>query len=188
MEVEVKIKQDNEMLDTTIEMIDDAMVVSPKEVKFEPKDGDVVYVKASYDNIIIYKESDCGIGRYVNFSDSQHLYTDDVIVCDKDVVKEIRPATEEEKKKLFDELKEKGWEWNPDTKELVKLKWNPKKGEPYFSPIFSNIDFLFSTCSHIYTGHFTDEMTIKKMRAFRTKDECQLFCDKLNQTIEEYES
>ena len=40
--MEVKIKNNGEMLDATIEMVDGVMVVSPKEVKFEPKDGDVV--------------------------------------------------------------------------------------------------------------------------------------------------
>jgi hypothetical protein len=54
--MEVKIKQGNEMLDATIEMVEGVMVVSPKEVKFKPKDGDVVYVKTSHENIIIYKE------------------------------------------------------------------------------------------------------------------------------------
>ena len=40
----VKIKQGNEMLDATIEMVDGVMVVSPKAVKFNPKDGDIVTV------------------------------------------------------------------------------------------------------------------------------------------------
>ena len=186
--MEVKIKQGSEMIDATIEMVDGVMVVSPKEVKFEPKDGDVVYMGGFYDFVFIYKESLTAEAYYYV---SLHLKDKKIELPDGGhigYVNQLRPATEEEKKLLFDKLKEEGYEWKPDTKELVKLKWSPKEGELYFSPIFSNIDFLFSTCSHMYTGHFTDEMTIKKMRAFRTKDECQLFCDKLNQTIEEYES
>ena len=38
--MEVKINNNGEMLDATIEMIDGVMVVSPKVVKFEPKDGE----------------------------------------------------------------------------------------------------------------------------------------------------
>lgn len=34
--MEVKIKQGKEMIDATIDMVDGVMVVSPKEVKFEP--------------------------------------------------------------------------------------------------------------------------------------------------------
>lgn len=184
--MEVKIKQGEEMLDATIEMVDGVMVVSPKEVKFKPKDGDVC--KSTF-CIYIFKRVDNA--KAVVYHCCLNVDQDELSVKQSIGVGYVdeyqRPATEEEKKKLFDKLAEEGWEWKADTKELVKLKWKPKKGEPYFSPIFSNIDFLFSTCGHTYTGHFTDEMTIKKMRAFRTKDECQLFCDKLNQTIEEYE-
>lgn len=185
--MEVKIKQGEEMIDATIEMVDGVMVVSPKEVKFEPKDGDVVYAGGFYDFVFIYKDNLTAEAYYYV---SLFLKTNKIDLPDGGhigYVSQLRPATEEEKKKLFDKLAEEGLAWDAERKELVKIKWKPKEGEPYFSPIFSNIDFLFSTCSHLYTGHFTDEMTIKKMRAFRTKDECQLFCDKLNQTIEEYE-
>lgn len=186
--MEVRIKDNNGYVDADWTIEDGVMIVSPKVEKFEPKDGDVIYIKASGEHIIIYKEHKYGIGRYVNFSNNEYLYIDSKgIVCDKGETEVIRPATEEEKKLLFDKLKEEGLTWDAEKKEVVKLKWKPKNGETYFSPIFSNIDFLFSTCSNTYTGHFTDEMTIEKMRAFKTKDECQSFCDKLNQTIEEYE-
>jgi hypothetical protein len=166
-------------------MIDGIMVVSPKKVKFEPKDGDVVVCDDGGIQIFICKEN---LGGSIYYYCMYNTEDNDLTFYENTSYMINRYATEEEKKKLFDKLAEEGWEWKPDTKELVKLKWKPKKGEPYFSPIFSNIDFLFSTCSSIYTGHFTDEMTIKKMRAFRTKEECQLFCDKLNETIEEYEA
>ena len=54
--MEVRIKQGNEMLDATIEMVDGVMVVSPNVEKFEPKDGDILFIESSCDNIIIYKE------------------------------------------------------------------------------------------------------------------------------------
>jgi DNA-cytosine methyltransferase len=94
-----------------------------------------------------------------------------------------RPATGEERQELFDKLKEEGYEWKPDTKELVKLKWKPKYKEPYFAPFFSNVDFLFSTCSHIYTEHFSDELTLKLKIVFKTETECQAFCDRLNEVV-----
>jgi hypothetical protein len=188
--MEVKIKQGNEMLDATIEMVDGVMVVSPKEVKFEPKEGDVLssFFNGKYQGTFVFEEaSECGEAIFHFALDSDGKFTKGNGCNYFGYIYDARPATEDEKKKLFNKLAEEGYEWKADTKELVKLKWKPKDGETYFSAIFSNIDFLFSTCSHIYTGHFTDEMTIKKMRAFKTKDECQLFCDKLNQTIEEYE-
>jgi hypothetical protein len=41
--MEVKIKQGNEMLDATIEMVDGVMVVLPKEVKWKPRVGDTYF-------------------------------------------------------------------------------------------------------------------------------------------------
>lgn len=41
--MEVKIKNQNELIDATIEMVDGIMVVSPKEVKWKPKDGEVFH-------------------------------------------------------------------------------------------------------------------------------------------------
>lgn len=187
----VKIKQGDEMLDATIEMIDGVIVVSPKEVKFEPKDGDILTggnrsegtgnywifilkgeIKDEFDGCMSANE-------YASVEKSGSLEIDSY----SDSMKWYRPATKEEKQKLFDRLKEEGWEWDADKKELVKLKWKPKKGETYFSPFFSKMNFLFSTCSHIYTEHFTDELTFKKTSVFKTKQECQEFCNRLNEAI-----
>ena len=41
--MEVKIKNQNELIDATIEMVDGIMVVSPKKVKWKPKDGEVFH-------------------------------------------------------------------------------------------------------------------------------------------------
>ena len=49
--MEVKINNQNELIDATIEMVGGVMVVSPKEVKFEPKDGDVC---KSFNSIYIF--------------------------------------------------------------------------------------------------------------------------------------
>lgn len=178
------------MLDATIEMVDGMMVVSPKEVKFEPKDGDVLscFFKDEYQGTFIFEEeSECGEAIFHVALDADGKFIKGNGCYYFAYVYNARPATEEEKKKLFDKLAEEGYEWDAEKKEVVKKRWKPKIGEAYFSPYFSNTDFLFTTVRHIYTGHFSDEMTIEKMRAFKTKDECQLFCDKLTQTIEEYE-
>lgn len=183
--MEVKIKNGNEMVDATIEMVDGVMVVSPKAEKFEPKDGDILFIESSCDNIIIYKESDCGIGRYVNFSDNRHLYTDNLIVCYEDDVKEIRPATEEEKKKLFDKLKKEGYEFDFEKKELVKLKWKPMAGQQYYRPAICNAQF--KAVIEDWSDDAMDVLYFDKGWAFRSEEECQAFCDKLNQTIERVE-
>jgi hypothetical protein len=180
--MKVKIKQGNEMLDATIEMVEGVMVVSPKEMKFEPKDGDIVYVKASCDNIIIYKENVSDIGRYVNLSDYIYLYTGDNTVCSKDSVKEIRYATEEEKKLLFDKLKEEGYEFDFEKKELVKLKWKPKEGEDFWFPLYYTFPSEFKPITSLLNAG-RDKEILDKGWCFNTKEECQEFCNRLNDAI-----
>lgn len=180
--MEVKIKNGKEIIDATIEMVDGVMVVSPKVEKFEPKDGDILFIESSCDNIIIYKESDYGICRYVNFSDNRYLYTDNTTVCNKDDVKEIRPATEEEKKLLFDKLKEEGYEWDAEKKEVVKIKWKPSyNGEYYFKPRLDMGQFMAHKTK--WLNDATDKVYNKKGWIFKTQKECEAFCYKLNQAI-----
>jgi len=47
------------------------------------------------------------------------------------VVESFRYATEEEKQRLFDILKEKGLRWNEETKEMEKIRKRAKIGEFY---------------------------------------------------------
>lgn len=85
------------------------------------KDGDVVFYN---DTIAIFKEwgDETLFRTYV----IKYLYNDFAIIRDvplfgKSVRREIRFATEEEKKKLFDAIKAHGYQWNADTKTLEKL-------------------------------------------------------------------
>lgn len=185
--MKVKIKQGNEMINATIEMVDGVMVVSPKKEMFDPKDGDIVTVTTETGGNYTCFFKGCVNGDIYSYGGLNNLYNmlfEVGLVCCSKRQTTIYPATEEEKQKLFDKIKEEGYEWKADTKELVKLKWKPKYKEPYFAPFFSNVDFLFSTCRHIYTEHFSDELTLKLTRVFKTEAECQAFCNKLNQAIE----
>ena len=179
--MEVKIKQGEEMLDATIEMVDGVMVVSPKEVKFLPKDGDVVYSGGFYDFVFIYKENLTSEAYYyvslylkdnkIEFPDGGHI----------GYVTQLRPATEEEKKKLFDKLAEKGYEWKAETKELVKLMWKPKEVERYYFPFYSNC-FFHSYYADVIKTDFQKAL-YQKCWMFKTDRECIEFCNRLNDAI-----
>lgn len=179
--MEVKIKNNGEMLDATIEMVEGVMVVSPKEVKFEPKDGDVVYSGGFYDFVFIYRENLTAEAFYyvslflkdnkIELPDGGHI----------GYVSQLRPATEEEKKKLFDKLAEEGYEWKPDTKELVKLKWKPSMYDPYYIPFYETCEFV--TIRTNWNGTNKDDIRHNKGLCFKTKEECQEFCNRLNQAI-----
>lgn len=178
--MEVKIKNNGEMLDATIEMVDGVMVVSPQVDKFEPKDGDVVAINEG-SQIFVCKEylRDGGIYAYFGWDLLSNVIFDE---GEWDV---DRYATFEEKRKLFDKLKEEGWEWKPDTKELVKLKWKPADHEKVYVAGFT-----------FYGAHpfcpFEDKAYSDSMQwravynrgwYFKTQEECQEFCNRLNDAI-----
>ena len=180
--MEVKIKNNNEMIDATIEMVDGVMVVSPKEVKFEPKDGDVVYSGGFYEFVFIYKDNLTAEAYYyvslflkdnkLELPDGGHI----------GYVNQLRPATEEEKKLLFDKIDEEGYEWLADKRELIQKRWKPKFNEEYFVPSFTIAD-RFSPCIFTFINHELDYDYISRGWAFPNEDKCQQFCDKLNQAI-----
>ena len=184
--MEVKIKQGNEMLDATIEMVDGVMVVSPKKVKFEPKDGDVVtYLNGGKPTIYIYKGGyKYNTSYYAAYSTSRNqvfLTSTGYLGGERD---DIRPATEEEKKKLFDKLADEGYEFDFEKKELVKLKWKPGIGEKYYYPDFS--EFNSSPDYYTWDNDETDEGIYARGWCFKTKEECQEFCDRLNDAINSF--
>ena len=180
--MEVKIKQGSEMLDATIEMVDGVMVVSPKVDKYVPKDGDVVYSGGFYDFVFIYKDNLTAEAYYyvslslkdnkIELPDGRHI----------GYASPLRPATEEEKKKLFDKIAEEGYEFDFEKKELVKLKWKPKEGEQFWLPIYCTASTDFSPISTLFDSE-RDMMLLDKGWCFKTKEEGQEFCDRLNQAI-----
>lgn len=87
------------------------------------KDGDIIYLLTEHNNeyITIFKDS---------VNDHLETHIDFVIITSKcsldslfyvDNIKEQRLATEEEKEKLFQAIKDNGYKWNAETKTLEKL-------------------------------------------------------------------
>lgn len=92
------------------------------------KDGDIVYVKTinHHEYILIFKEiKNDQIHKYVCFT-YQRLSIDKCPVCQLVDAEIMRLATEEEKVKLLNAIKENGYHWNADTKTLEKLVIKPK--------------------------------------------------------------
>lgn len=179
--MEVKIKKENGYVDADWTIENGVMVVSPKEVKFEPKDGDVVYSKGCKDFVFIYQDN----------LTTEVCYYAALSIKDNKIelpyegyigyVSQLRPAAEEEKKLLFDRLAEEGYSWDAERRELVKIKWKPKVDEPYFLPIFDVSGF--NVRSFEWENVRVEGEYYKKGWIFKTKEECQEFCDRLNQAI-----
>ena len=158
------------------------MIVSPMTCKFEPRDGDVcrspsciyIFKKTNERNAAVYHcclivgpdilkiEESVGVGHI----DYYHRY-----------------ATEEEKKALFDKIDQEGYEWLADKKKLVKKKWMPEYEEKYYYPYFDISENVFIKQYAAWTGIYSEKNGLKKGWIFRTEEECQQFCDKLNQAI-----
>ena len=192
--MEIKIKNNGDLIDATIEMVDGIMIVSQKEIKevvdiskFNPgdivvcgwnKDGMSYYwicilrgIEKMIDNY--YIEDFCGLDLETNLCWYQQRFSDSAT--------EIRHATEEEIKLFFDKLKEGGFEWSMQRRKLNRIKWIPNKGEKYFATKFKGDKFY--PAELIRTGATYDEDYFN-WGIFKTEKECSEFCQRLNQVIE----
>ena len=179
--MKVRIKEENGYVDAEWTIEDGVMVVSPKEVKFEPKDGDVVYAGGFYDFVFIYKDNHIVESYYyaaLRVKDGKIILPDGGHIG---YVSQLRPATEEEKKLLFDKLAEEGYEFDFDKKELVKIKWKPKDGESYFYPSMYKCKIL--CCNDEWSNDVVDILIYNKGWVFKTEQECQEFCNRLNDAL-----
>lgn len=105
----------------------------------------------------------------------------DKIYLPKNIVR-IRHASEEEKECLNKSLKNEGLEWDAEKCELVKSKWEPKEGDKVFSP-----HCIFYSGKFKVAHHFWNDRAKLGRRdwVFRTEEEAQALCDKLNESIKE---
>ena len=120
-------------------------ICGKKVQKYEPKDGDFVYVKAGYEHIAIFKK-EVGEDMYVyanwnmSFSVSKIIIDDSRPLCCIHDLREIRPTTEREKKILIDKLAEVNKRWNEETRTIEDVKWRAGMNKPYYYIIgFDNI-------------------------------------------------
>ena len=103
-------------------VVKDGSVVFEREQKFE--DGDVLH--SVYDDLmLIYKESRSSESFNSHFN-MMHNYNTGWNI------RAFRHATEEEKRLLFDKMKEQGLRWNAEKKRVEKIRWRAKEGEDYY--------------------------------------------------------
>lgn len=190
--MEIKIKTTEGLVDASIEIVNGIMIVSPKELPncSNFKDGDIIVcgwsdsewiciLKGEIESVgkRYYLEDYCGIYLKGKGSDEEiwleQSYSDSALF--------VRNATEEEKQKLFDKLAEAGYEWDADKKELVKLKWKPKYDDNYWSVSLKGVEFM--PLEYFWQNSEIGNERLGKGWCFKTEEECQAFCDKLNEAI-----
>ena len=111
-----------------------------KDKKYEPQDGDICFVKSDSGNRFVFikrdgdDEYEYGLSKYASIdTNSRYLCPAKVkYVCRKEEIRELRPATDEEKQWLFDAMAKAGKRWNAEKKvvEDIPKPYEFKKGEP----------------------------------------------------------
>lgn len=102
--------------------------------KYEPQDGDVCYVEGKTDYQTIFISAPGSItSYYVSYGgpgSEMHLSIKKLAVkysvMDDKSVKILRPATEDEKQKLFDAMAKEGKRWNAEKKVVEKISNSPE--------------------------------------------------------------
>lgn len=120
------------------------------------KDGDIIFTHTNtskglleYSWISIFKEyrnNRCACYVCLCLSDLKLDYDkwEDMLLCELCEIEESRLATEEEKRKLFDAIKDNGYRWNAETKTLEEL-----------------VEPKFKVGDRIQSKDFIEERTIK---------------------------
>ena len=109
-----------------VEKQDGFLIVTFEPEKWEPKDGDVIAFGTG--GIGIFKAYDSiGHEEYATYVNELH-FNENGWVDDN-----MRPATEEEKQRLFDALAKEGKRWNAETKQIEDLpRWRACCGADYY--------------------------------------------------------
>ena len=145
----IQLPKGKKVTKTNVDFEDGVMTVNVelenrKEQKYEPKDGDFVYVKARCEHIAIFKEK-VGEDMYVyanwnmSFSVSKIIIDDSRPLCCIHDLREIRPVTEREKKILIDQLAEVNKKWNKWTKSIEDIEYIPQDGDIVTMPMVSDL-------------------------------------------------
>ena len=118
--------------------IEQQIIEERKKTELNPQDGDVCFVEASdgYCSIFIYKNGFHRTNYYASLDTdkgcSTILFTDGGHVVANSKITVLRPATEEERQKLFDAMAKGGKRWNAEKKvvEDIPKPYEFRYGEP----------------------------------------------------------
>lgn len=119
--------------------IEQQIIEERKKAEWKPQDGDICFVKTSAGNRFIFikrdNESDDEIHGYISINTNiyvLYLSSDLSCVCERKSIRELRPATDEERQLLFDAMAKQGKRWNAEKKvvEDIPQPYEFKKGDP----------------------------------------------------------
>ena len=129
--------------------------------KWEPRDGEICYIKACYEHIFVFNELNYNnVIAYIAFTPrAKQLsnFNKIAIICDTDDIRKFRPATDSEKQLLFDALAKEGKMWDAQKKAVVDLpRWRAEKDCRYYyikncdATVHSGDDNRFEVDNNLY--------------------------------------
>lgn len=150
------------------------LVVTFEPKEWEPKDGDVIAFGIR--GIGIFKEYDSiGHEEYVAFVDKLR-FGESGWVNDN-----MRPATEEEKQRLFDALSKEGKRWNAEEKRVEDLpRWRALYNENYYV-IGSELEV---DCKN-EIGYVVDDNRYNAGNYFKTREAAERAAEKIRKILKE---
>ena len=154
--------------------IKDGNVIFEKEEQ-EFKDGDVLYSVYS-GTILIFKE--------ICEDDSGEFYSHYNTSCSSNKgwnKVAFRHATEEEKKLLFDKMKEQGLKWNADEKRVEKIRWRAEEDREYYS-----IDVDMKVYKFFEDNEECDNTLYDALNYFRTKEQAEEAANRIKEVLRNY--
>lgn len=160
-----------------IEQQDGFLVVVFEPKEWKPKDGDIIAFGT------------CGIGIFKKYDYIGHeeyvTYVDDLLFNETGWLNDnVRPATDDEKQRLFDAIAKKGKRWNPETKQIEDLpRWRAKDGEKYY---------FVSDCLDVdFNSEDSDEYDDSYYAAgnyFKTEEAASRAAEKIRKILKESEA
>ncbi len=149
----------------SIEVADDKIIIN-LEQRYIPEDGEYFYVKTKSNGkfIGIKRKGEYITSRYYSYDIKYStIYIGEGWITNDDHIKELRPATKEERELLDKELEERGKRWNPEMKQIEEL---PKIGD---FCIFWNGFQEYAICSELISIN-------KNLGRYYTQGESYLSC------------
>ena len=164
-------------------IVKDGSVVFEKEEK-EFKDGDVLVsvVNGHRHSAFIYESTDKkGFHSYYVGIDVCGQLSFSESLSDRWCNEDLSYATEEEKQKLFDKMKEQGLKWNAEEKRVEKIRWRAKKGEEYFM-----IEANVKVKAYKDYNDWEDDLLYNALNYFRTQEQAEEAAKRVKETLRKY--
>lgn len=142
--------------------------------KWKPKDGDFVSTNSGI--VAIYADTN-ERGGIITYA----AYSANCLDIEKSpgwgYTRYFHPATEEEKQRLLDKLKEAGYHWNPDEKKLEPMpKWRAIE-EDFYYYLNSFADVIKTS----ETNDMPDNVRYNLGNYFRTKEAAKKVADEIKE-------